>query len=468
MKRFFTLLFLFACITSNARKFYVSTTGNDTNPGTITQPFRTWDKLSLVLIAGDTAYIRGGTYRINKSVGTGERIVWNGLNGTVTDSIYILNYPGESPIANFDDLLITAGFTAGLAVTNCSYIHVEGLRITGLAQNPSGNTVVGLNCTNVDHSTFKRIEVDHMGGYGWYFLSGSTNNYVINCDVHHVDDRYTGWGNANGFNITGGDNSTNITFEGCRAWWCSDDGWDFFGVNAVVFFKNCWAFWNGYEPGTFIQRGDGAGFKLGPAASDQSNNVLRTLENCLAFENYLAGYDQNSGQMKYTLYNNTSFGNGFYGFNFPYHQSIVHTFKNNTTYNDPTGALGNNIFTGPNTSNNSWNSPVTVTSADFISTNSAGADGPRQPDGSLPNLNFLKLATGSDLIDAGTNVGMPYNGNAPDLGAFETGGTTPPPNQSPTANAGPDQTITLPVNTVTVNGSGTDPDGTITAYLWTK
>ncbi|HMU62975.1 MAG TPA: PKD domain-containing protein, partial [Gemmatimonadales bacterium] len=44
----------------------------------------------------------------------------------------------------------------------------------------------------------------------------------------------------------------------------------------------------------------------------------------------------------------------------------------------------------------------------------------------------------------------------------------PPPNQAPAANAGPDQTITLPVNTVTVNGSGTDPDGTITAYLWTK
>jgi hypothetical protein len=43
-----------------------------------------------------------------------------------------------------------------------------------------------------------------------------------------------------------------------------------------------------------------------------------------------------------------------------------------------------------------------------------------------------------------------------------------PPNAPPTANAGLDQSITLPVNTVTLNGSGTDTDGTITTYAWTK
>ena len=41
-------------------------------------------------------------------------------------------------------------------------------------------------------------------------------------------------------------------------------------------------------------------------------------------------------------------------------------------------------------------------------------------------------------------------------------------NIPPTANAGTDQSITLPTNTVSLNGNGTDPDGTISAYNWTK
>src|SRR6202007_1021017 len=43
----------------------------------------------------------------------------------------------------------------------------------------------------------------------------------------------------------------------------------------------------------------------------------------------------------------------------------------------------------------------------------------------------------------------------------------PAPNIPPVANAGTAQTITLPVNTVTLTGSGTDADGTIAGYQWT-
>ena len=42
------------------------------------------------------------------------------------------------------------------------------------------------------------------------------------------------------------------------------------------------------------------------------------------------------------------------------------------------------------------------------------------------------------------------------------------PNQAPTANAGADQTITLPTNKVTLKGSGADADGTISSYQWSK
>ena len=41
-------------------------------------------------------------------------------------------------------------------------------------------------------------------------------------------------------------------------------------------------------------------------------------------------------------------------------------------------------------------------------------------------------------------------------------------NIPPTANAGSDITLTLPVNNTTLNGSGTDADGTIATYAWSR
>ena len=37
-----------------------------------------------------------------------------------------------------------------------------------------------------------------------------------------------------------------------------------------------------------------------------------------------------------------------------------------------------------------------------------------------------RLALGSPLIDAGVNVGLPFSGKAPDIGAFETGPAAAP------------------------------------------
>lgn len=44
----------------------------------------------------------------------------------------------------------------------------------------------------------------------------------------------------------------------------------------------------------------------------------------------------------------------------------------------------------------------------------------------------------------------------------------PPPNQVPNAEAGNNITMTLPVNSTTLTGSGTDTDGTIADYAWTR
>ncbi|UOQ68635.1 malectin [Hymenobacter volaticus] len=56
----------------------------------------------------------------------------------------------------------------------------------------------------------------------------------------------------------------------------------------------------------------------------------------------------------------------------------------------------------------------------------------------------------------------------PKVSAIEvlTSGSTG--NQPPVANAGPDKTITLPTNSTSLTGSGTDTDGSVASYTWAQ
>ncbi len=65
------------------------------------------------------------------------------------------------------------------------------------------------------------------------------------------------------------------------------------------------------------------------------------------------------------------------------------------------------------------NKRTDVDDSDFVSVSSAGVAGPREADGSLPDVDFLQLAAGSDLIDRGEDIAFAYSGPAPDIGAFE-------------------------------------------------
>jgi len=92
-----------------------------------------------------------------------------------------------------------------------------------------------------------------------------------------------------------------------------------------------------------------------------------------------------------------------------------HVLRNNISY---AGADPDSFSSSVDDAFNTWNG-IPVNAADFLSLDDTIARGPRQPDGSLPSSDFLRLVSGSNLIDAGTDVGLPYSGVAPDLGAYE-------------------------------------------------
>ena len=119
-----------------------------------------------------------------------------------------------------------------------------------------------------------------------------------------------------------------------------------------------------------------------------------------------------------TLYNCTAHNNGGNNFSIsePLDPGKTLTLTNCVE-------LGNKVSLGAFAilASDSWITPFGgATSADFTSIDTTGVRAPRNADGSLPEINYMQLVHGSRFIDAGTNVGLPYFGDAPDLGAFES------------------------------------------------
>ncbi len=56
------VVFLLSANAASAATYYVATTGNDANSGTLASPWRTIQKAANTMSAGDTVLIRGGTY----------------------------------------------------------------------------------------------------------------------------------------------------------------------------------------------------------------------------------------------------------------------------------------------------------------------------------------------------------------------------------------------------------------------
>jgi len=83
-------------------------------------------------------------------------------------------------------------------------------------------------------------------------------------------------------------------------------------------------------------------------------------------------------------------------------------------------------LTGLVQDHNSWNN-IPASASSFASTDTTGVTAQRQADGSLSVSSFLRLSPGSNQIDKGIDVGIPFSGSAPDLGAYEITSSTPPP-----------------------------------------
>jgi MYXO-CTERM domain-containing protein len=435
---------LFATTGAFAAEYYVSPTGSDSNPGTLASPWGTVQKAANTAAAGDTVWLRGGTYAITTPNTGGSGITFSKSGTSDTNRINYFAYAGEVPKIDFSNMKIsTTGYTMGITVSG-NWLHFKGIEECCTTETTFANNGWDVSGSN---DTFELLNMHNNQGNG-IFMGTKTGggNLILNCDGHDNYDPTTTQGqgqNADGFGVHYQTSGTTTIVRGCRSWWNSDDGYDLINQEVPVTVENSWAFGCGFATyGTYSpSSGNGNGFKMGSSKT----GVRHLVQNNVAWKNKANGFYANHSAGGNTWYNNTSFQNGT---NYDMLASSWDAAGNRTDGVILTGTkvhiMRNNLgfpnknvsMTGVDTQFNTWDLNIVPAAKDFLSITdptvggtgqaietTSPALGPRQADGSLPNVDFMKLAAGSAMIDKGTDVGLPFVGAAPDLGAYEFGAT---------------------------------------------
>jgi len=450
MKKIILIPLLYFNLILSGAIYYVSPTGNDGAAGTIDAPWLTWDYVfnDAPVTAGDTVYFRDGIYDNTDGAG-GIHIT---KDGTITDTLKYWAYPGEKPILDCSNVTSAiSNLNYGINSGTVNYVHFKGLTVRNVWTFDETDEAIGWSISG-SNTVIENCTVYNTHGRGFRTGSSTYEMHFINCDSYnHCDSLNTddlpgndgyGWFIENTSNATG-----SVYLKGCRAWNCGDDGFTCYSIGYIEF-DNCWGFLNGQL------QGGGDGFKLGFSPGSTVNAILRrTVKNCVAVYNRHTGYnlnDNNDYPVQYmNLYNNIAYRN--YDFSNDYASSargflvyntadtdaeeLHRVFRNNIAYGNNVNAGDLNIDVDAGAqythSNNTWDIPITLTDADFVSLDSTGLTAERQADGSLPNNacynSFLHLDDESQAIDRGIDVGIDYVGSAPDLGPFEWNDYDAPP-----------------------------------------
>jgi parallel beta-helix repeat protein len=335
---------------------FVATDGSDSADGrSIDRPLRTLQRAADLARAGDVVWVRGGTYSSDVTFRN---------SGTSTTPIVFESHPGECAI--LDGNLVSG--TRRVTLAGVSYMIFRNFIVRN-------SPAEGIYLDNADHNQITHVETHDNYWSGITVANSDLNLFAYFISHDNFDPPYGG--DADGINVNTGDRNR---IDRCIVYDNSDDGVDTWrSTNTLV--ERCIAFDNGW------QGGDGNGIKAGGG-----NDAYTIVRNTIAFRNKANGFDHNLARYV-TFLNNTGFDNGRY--NFVADTTVV--LRNNLSYAAPAGMWG------ATHAYNSWN--LDIDEPQFVSTD------PNSPD-------FLRLAIGSPAIAAGTDVGLPYAGAAPDLGAI--------------------------------------------------
>ncbi|MDQ0226181.1 right-handed parallel beta-helix repeat-containing protein [Metabacillus niabensis] len=409
-------LFVFGCIVfalfltnavyaeegTGSTSYYISPTGNDSNPGTKSAPFKSMMKAQEVASSGDTVYIRGGVYDEFEIAKTDSN--YNYVHVMTKSGITYEAYPGERPVFDFKQVPTNLRVAAFYVEDRVTDITFKGFDVVGVKV---GNQKQSEAFRIRGEANFENMAAHDNEANGFYY-TGRGTGIVLNSDAYNnIGPTDISAGNTDGFGAHGGP----VSFINSRAWNNSDDGFDSISSTGAVVYDHCWAFNNrGNQNGI----GDKNGFKVGGYSYRTSGLPdpipVHTVRYSLAVNNGANGFYANHQPGKAADWiNNTAYNNGLsYGANFnmlerisptseediPGYREVLH---NNIAYIGTT--ILNDNHQPENVANNSWtiDGGIKINTTDFYSLDVSQLSAPRKPDGSLPDVTFMRPITTSPL-----------------------------------------------------------------------
>lgn len=116
--------------------YYVSTSGNDTNPGTLGSPWRTIQHAANTVAAGDTVFVRSGVYKEHVNIP---------VSGSATAGYTTFqNYPGETATLDGTGLDVPNGQYGLFNISSQSYLIISGFEIRNYKTTSTKYVPVGI------------------------------------------------------------------------------------------------------------------------------------------------------------------------------------------------------------------------------------------------------------------------------------------------------------------------------------
>jgi Right handed beta helix region len=112
--------------------YFVSVSGDDTNPGTLALPWRHIQYALNSAGAGSTVYVLDGVYN--------EKVTFPNSGSAAGGYIVLQNYLGDAPVIDGTGLPIS-GTTALVTITNRQYVKLIGFEIRNFIKSPGGSGV---------------------------------------------------------------------------------------------------------------------------------------------------------------------------------------------------------------------------------------------------------------------------------------------------------------------------------------